>query len=508
MITKNASFAALAAFVCATAFGAYVNPIVDADMSDPDCDTADGKSFWLVTSSFTDIPGLPLYRSTDLVHWELANHALKSPPKGGLDVLLDGADFGVRGHGVWAPAIRFHDGLWYIFWGDPDRGIYRTTAKDPEEEWSEPELIKPGRGFIDPCPLWDDDGSFHLVHAYAASRAGFNSVLNLDGRIVYDGIPDGNHTIEGPKLYKRDGWYWIFAPAGGVIHGWQLALRSRSLKGPFEPRIVLRKGDTRVNGPHQGAWVRKADGSEWFLHFQDKGYAGRVLHLQPLAWSEDGWPVMGDGGNPVSASDAAGDGSSAPLAVDWVADQSDRRIFETPSGRRLYSGATYFTKIPAPSFTATANATVWAKDGERGILGLVLVGDRNVLIGLKPDTENDRFDVVLKDGDETKRLGRIPAERFSAGARTVWKAKASIVARVEPSKDNPRVGEAVLSLGEFTSKPFRIENSVWQGLKIGMTVEADFSKSGLGLSSMGSMRDPKNRHSNWLDLESFEFAVR
>ena len=82
MIAKNASFAALAALVCATAFGAYVNPIVDADMSDPDCDTADGKSFWLVTSSFTDIPGLPLYRSTDLVHWELANHALKSPPKG------------------------------------------------------------------------------------------------------------------------------------------------------------------------------------------------------------------------------------------------------------------------------------------------------------------------------------------------------------------------------------------------------------------------------------------
>src|SRR6185369_11904914 len=152
---------------------------------------------------------------------------------------------------------------------------------------------KEAKGWIDPCPLWDDDGSLYLVHAWAKSRVGFNSVLSLnrlstdgrhvldDGEVVFDGR--GIHpTIEGPKLYKRNGWYYIFAPAGGVTYGYQVVLRSKNVYGPYEDKVVLQQGPTQINGPHQGAWV-----DDWFIHFQDRGAWGRVVLLEPLTWVND-----------------------------------------------------------------------------------------------------------------------------------------------------------------------------------------------------------------------------
>ena len=165
------------------------------------------------------------------------------------------------------------------------------------------------KGWIDPCPLWDDDGHAYLVHALAASRASVKSILVVhrmspdgtrlldDGAIVYDGHAE-DPGVEGPKFYKRNGYYYIFAPAGGVAPGWQLALRSRSVWGPYERRVVLAQGRTAVNGPHQGGWVDTPRGESWFLHFQDKGPYGRVVHLQPMQWVDD-WPVIGLQGDPV-----------------------------------------------------------------------------------------------------------------------------------------------------------------------------------------------------------------
>src|SRR5690606_214450 len=99
--------------------------------------------------------------------------------------------------------------------------------------------------------------------------------------------------LEGPKLYRHDGWYWIYAPAGGVETGHQVVFRSRHVRGPYEHRIVLEQGGTAVNGPHQGALVEGEDGRRWFLHFQDRGVFGRVVHVQPVTTGEDGWPRMG-----------------------------------------------------------------------------------------------------------------------------------------------------------------------------------------------------------------------
>lgn len=320
--------------------GAYKNPILHADYSDPDAIRV-GDDFYLTASSFSDIPGLPILHSKDLVNWTIIGHALiKQPP-------YDVFDKPQHGGGVWAPSIRYHNNEFYIFYPDPDFGIYMTKTKNPAGEWEKPVLIKSGKGLIDPCPLWDDDGNAYLVSAFAGSRAGFKSVLVVskmsadgtklldNGVMVFDGH-DRHPTVEGPKFYKRNGYYYIFAPAGGVATGWQLVLRSKNVYGPYEEKIALAQGKSSVNGPHQGAWVTTRTGEDWFLHFQDKGAYGRILHLQPMKWVND-FPVIGI--------DADGDGTGEPVST-----------YKKPN-----VGKTYTVKTPAESdeFNASTLGSQW-----------------------------------------------------------------------------------------------------------------------------------------------------
>jgi beta-xylosidase len=252
---------------------------------------------------------LPILHSKDLVNWQIVGYALEEQyPK----ELFDKPQ---HGNGVWAPAIRHHNDSLFIYWGDPDQGIFMVSSPTPSKggnvmAWSRPVCVVPGKGMIDPCPLWDDDGRCYLVNGWAASRAGLNSILTVrelsaDGTraigkpcIAFDGWQE-NFTSEGPKFYKRDGWYWIMNPAGGVERGWQLAMRSKSPYGPYEWKRVMWQGKTTVNGPHQGAWVHTSQGEDWFLHFNDRGAYGRVVYLQPVDWSS-GWPMMGNNGEPYT----------------------------------------------------------------------------------------------------------------------------------------------------------------------------------------------------------------
>ena len=290
--------------------GMYKNPVLHADYSDPDAIRV-GDDFYMTASSFEDVPGLPILHSKDLVNWKLIGHAL---PR-----LIPVNHFSVprHGEGVWAPSIRYHNNEFYIYYPDPDFGIYLTKAKHPSGPWSEPILVEGGKGLIDPCPLWVDNGDAYLVHAYAGSRAGIKSIIVVkkmnsegtkvidQGKLVYDGH-EVDPTIEGPKFYKRNGYYYIFAPAGGVSTGWQTVLRSKNVYGPYERKVVMHQGSTKINGPHQGAWVNTPTGEDWFLHFQDKEAYGRIVHLQPMKWVAD-WPVIGE--------DRDGDGIGEPVAI-------------------------------------------------------------------------------------------------------------------------------------------------------------------------------------------------
>ena len=297
--------------------GKYRNPIIDADYSDPDVCRV-GNDYYMTSSSFANFPGLQILHSTDLVNWELIGSAFKDgypvlPEYQGTD--LDWHKKIQHGNYVWAPSIRYHDGWFYIYCGDPDQGLFMTKTRNPRGTWSEPVWVMKGKGLIDCCPLWDEDGKAYLSHGCAGSRAGVKSVLFVapmspDGtkvigpsQIVYDGHED-QPTIEGTKFYKRNGYYYIFSPAGGVKYGWQVELRSKNPYGPYEEYVGLAQGKSKINGPHQGAWVDTQNGEDWFLHFQDKHAYGRVVHLQPARWKND-WLVIGE--------DKDGDGCGDPV---------------------------------------------------------------------------------------------------------------------------------------------------------------------------------------------------
>ena len=312
--------------------GTYKNPVLYADYSDPDACRV-GDDFYLTSSSFNCVPGLQILHSKDLVNWTIIGSAVPWAVPPTSDTAPQ------HGKRIWAPCIRHHDGWFYIFWGDPDQGAFMVKAQDPRGPWTEPVLVKPGIGIIDTTPLWDDDGRVYMAHAYAGSRAQLKSVIAVcelsadasraitPSRIVFDGH-EGQGTCEGPKFYKRGGYYYIFHPAGGVPTGFQTVQRSKHVYGPYENRIVLAQGKSPVNGPHQGAWVDTPTGEDWFLHFQDVGAYGRLVHLQPMRWIDD-WPVIGidddgDGcGDPVLTYKKPNVGKEYPICTPQESDEFD-----------------------------------------------------------------------------------------------------------------------------------------------------------------------------------------
>ena len=329
----------------------YANPILRGDYSDPDVIRV-GEDFYMISSSFTYLPGIPVLHSRDLASWEIIGYAVKRLPFARYDAPAHGC-------GTWAPSLRYHNNTFYVYVCLPDEGLFAFTAADPAGEW-ECHFVKDVTGWIDPCPLFDEDGSAYLIHGFAASRVGIKNILYLhrmspdgmkildNGRPVYDGVEHGDETVEGPKLYKRNGLYWIFCPAGGVATGYQLALCAENIYGPYTRHTVLCQGDTPVNGPHQGGWVTDGRGGDWFIHFQDAGAYGRILHLQPVDWSS-GVPVMGNGGFPVAGGDTglAEYKASIPMSDDfsgglglkwqWQANPNQAWYSEQRHGLRLYA---------------------------------------------------------------------------------------------------------------------------------------------------------------------------
>lgn len=422
--------------------GTYTNPVINADYSDPDA-CAVGEDYYLTASSFNCIPGLPILHSKDLVNWEIIGHALKT------QYPTEEFDKPSHGNGVWAPSIRYHNGEFYIYWGDPDHGVMMVKTKDPAGEWSKPLCVIPGKGMIDTTPLWDDDGRCYLTYAYANSRSRFASVivvreLSADGTkaigdpvIVFDGNGTECRTSEGPKFYKREGWYWIMFPAGGVPTGFQVAMRSKNVYGPYESKIVLAQGKSDVNGPHQGAWVHTALGEDWFLHFQDKGCYGRVVHLQPVTW-KDNWPVMGvdkDGdycGDPVTTyrkpktsasvkiqNPVESDEFNSPfIGKQWQWHANYSQMFGMPTAFGTFRIYTHklsenfvnlwevpnlmLQKTPADKFTATAKIRFTSKD-QNQFGGLIMMGlDYSALVVKRVGDEFQLQQVTCKSADKGK----------------------------------------------------------------------------------------------------------
>ena len=413
--------------------GTYTNPVINADYSDPDvCVGASGEDYYMTASSFQCTPGLPILHSKDALKElytgdkEKVEHFMK--PR--------------HGEGVWAPSIRYHNGEYYIYWGDPDYGVYMVKTKDPAGEWENPVCVVEGKGMIDTTPLWDEDGRCYLVNGWANSRGKFASVLcvrelNKEGTkaisnpvIVFDGNGTENRTCEGPKFYKRDGWYWIMCPAGGVPTGFQLAMRSKSPYGPYEHKIVLAQGKTNINGPHQGGWVHTKYGEDWFLHFQDKEAYGRVVHLNPVDWST-GWPIMGKKGEPVTTYKKPKSSSSVvvnPVESDevntpvlgkqWQWHANYHQFYGMPTAfgtMRIYTHKLsehwknlwevpnlLLQKTPGDEFTVTAKVRFTSKaDGQFG--GIIMMGHNyQALVVKRVGKEFQLLILTCEDADRGK----------------------------------------------------------------------------------------------------------
>lgn len=512
--------------------GMYKNPVINADYSDPDV-VCVGDDYYMTASSFNCIPGLPILHSKDLVNWELIGHAVtKLQPKAVFDRPS-------HGNGVWAPCISYHNGEFYIYWGDPDYGVFMVKTKDPAGKWEDPVCVIPGKGMIDTSPLWDEDGRVYLVNGWANSRNRFASVitvreLNAEGTkaisdpvIVFDGNGTENRTCEGPKFYKRNGWYWVMFPAGGVPTGFQVAMRSQSPFGPYEAKKVLAQGKSKINGPHQGAWIHTQYGEDWFMHFQDKEAYGRVVHLQPVTW-KDNWPVMGKVpskgycGEPyetykmpkaashVNMNPVESDEFNKPkLGLQWQWHANYQQWFGMPTSMgvmRIYtykSNATIWNvpnlllqKTPADNFTATAKLQLTAKNqGQMG--GIIMMGlDYSALVVKRVGNEFELQQITChmadkKGEEEVKVLATLkptsvdkidyqPAIHESVYMRMVVKAGKMQFFFSKDGKKYEQVGD------EFTMREGK-----WIGAKIGMVAKEPGGKANRGLIDVDWFRVTK-----------------
>ena len=356
----------------------------------------------------------------------------------------------------------------------------------------------------------------YLVHAWANSRVGVKSILainrmNEDGtEILDDGIVvfvgHLNHpTIEGPKLYKRNGYYYIFAPAGGVKTGWQTVLRSKNIFGPYEDKKVLEQGTTTINGPHQGAWVQTQSGEDWFIHFQDRHAYGRIVHLQPMRWEND-WPVIGidhdkNGiGEPVASHKKPNVGKSYPVEVPQTSDEFTsehlgqqwqweananagwtslaarkgwlRFYSQAPAGtyKNLWNVASLMLqKIPSPTFAATVRADLSSLE-INDKTGLVVFGLDYSYVGIEKSNEGYRvFQAVCKSADkgteeETIDSANTQSDELYLRVRVRQANEFEIIPKVLCTFDYSTDGRQFHSLG----KQFFAREGQWVGAKIGV----------------------------------------
>ncbi len=476
--------------------GTYKNPIIYADYSDPDVIRV-ADDYYMVASSFTCQPGIPVLHSKDLVNWKIINYVYQTLP-------LDRYKKPQHGQGSWAPSIRFHNNTFYVYFCTPEDGLFMASTKSPAQKW-DLHFVQDVANWEDPCPFWDDDGKAYLLRGKVGAGPAILHRMSADGKKILDNgkvIFQNAQTqpiLEGFKfLNKRDGYYYFSAPAGSVPAGWQSVFRSKNIYGPYEDKVVLHQGNTNINGPHQGGLVETQTGEWWFIHFQDKDAYGRIVHLQPVTW-KNGWPVMGldadgDGiGEPVSSFKMPNVGKKHPaqspqtsddfnattLGLQWQwqaapqshwyslsANKGSIRLYTvsapTDTASLFYAGNLLLQKFTAPAFTAITQITAnLITPGDRA--GLVVMGNYYTYICLEKRSTGNH--IVLYEGKKLERKYLPPAQLEDIPINTnkiFFKVQVFENATCSYSYSTDGINFTAMGIN------YKIEKGTWIGAKVGI----------------------------------------
>lgn len=447
--------------------GEYLNPILAGFYPDPSI-TRVGDDYFLVNSTFAYFPGIPVFHSRDLVSWRQVGNAIHRPSQ------LDFDSLGIS-RGVFAPTIEHHDGTFYVLNTCVDcGGNFLVTARDPAGPWSDPVWL-PEVGGIDPALFFDDDGRAYVLNndapigppLYEGHRAiwiqefdpAAQKTVGPRTLILNGGVDLASKPvwIEGPHLYKRDGWYYLSAAEGGTAADHrQVILRSRSVRGPFEPgpnNPILTQRHLNPDRPFPVTSAGHADlvqtqAGEWWAVFlavrpyrEDYHNIGRETFLLPVRWS-DGWPTIlsGDATIPYAARRPNLPAQPAPavplngnftlreefddaeLAPYWSMIRTPRErwydLSSTPGWLTLRARPAHIGRLAQPSFVGRRQQHHWATASTAMRYAPARPGDQAGLVAFQNDDFYYLLAVTLSDGRPVIQLERA-AGRGEGGSPTV-----------------------------------------------------------------------------------------
>jgi len=297
--------------------GTYTNPIIWSDFPDNDVIRVN-DTYYMVTTSMYFFPGVPILKSKDLVNWEYASNAVQRFKQHPFYDLNGGNRYG---HGQWASSLRYHKGKFYVLFVTLDEGGMLLTADKAEGPWV---LHKLPKAYYDAGLFFDDDNRTYIVHGFSKlsiTEVDENLSPTSKDSVIFDKVQ--RKGLEGSHVYKINGYYYIYATYGGG-DGYQVALRSKNIYGPYEEKVVL-KDDMNLagKGVHQGALVQTQTGQWWSIIFQDRDGVGRVPTLQPVTWI-DNWPMVGENGKAVVTYRKPDVGKNWPVTVLPTSDEFEK----------------------------------------------------------------------------------------------------------------------------------------------------------------------------------------
>lgn len=469
--------------------GTYRNPILNADYSDPDVIRV-GNTYYMVCSDFHYI-GMQVLKSDDMVNWSILSQVYHRFDFPGWNENKRYAG------GSWAPSIRYHDGKFWIYFCTYHEGLFMSNASNPAGPWSPLVCLKATEKWEDPCPFWDDNGQAYLGRSQWRAGPIILHRMSADGTALLDTgttIYTGP-VAEGTKFYKKDGFYYLSIPEGGVGTGWQTVLRARNIYGPYEKKVVLEQGKSTINGPHQGALVDTPEGTWWFYHFQSTEPLGRVVHLEPVRWV-DGWPLIGvdqdsNGiGEPVRAwskpiqgkptvfPQTSDDFSKSQLGLQWQFNHNPADVFWSLTERKgwltlhalkasqLREARNMLTQ-KVMGYTGEVTVELDVKklaDGQRA--GLFCLG--NLFNGIGVLREKNQDILYLENNGNILKLSSIVSKKI------VFKITLDEVKNLHQcffSSD----GKTFAAVGE----PYALKTGSWKGIRVGLFTYNTLSNQGI-----------------------------